>query len=117
MSCSTTIKEVAEEKAVLAQRWKAASCFLILFYLFAILCTFLDYGISWDEYLQSSYGEYIIRWYTSLFRDQNVLTYKNLEYYGGFFDVVAQLTTRISPIGIYETRHFVNAMFGLLGVV
>ncbi len=117
MSSSATIKEVAGGRVFLSQSWRTLSGFLVLFYGVVILCTFLDYGITWDEYLQSTYGDYIIRWYTSSFHDQSVLTYKNLEYYGGFFDVVAQLATRISPVGIYETRHFVNALFGLLGII
>jgi hypothetical protein len=117
VSGSTAIKKIVGARPFLAQSWGALTCVLVLFYMAAILVTFLDYGITWDEYLQSTYGEYIIRWYTSFFHDQSALTYKNLEYYGGFFDVVAQLTSRISPVGIYETRHFVNALFGLLGII
>ena len=108
---------VSENRAVVALRWTMLSKILILLYGVVILWTFRDYGITWDEYSQATYGEYIIRWYTSLFHDPAVLNYKNLEYYGGLFDVLAQLVTRISPLGTYETRHLVNALFGFLGVV
>src|SRR5262245_45250126 len=117
MSSSVGIREVVGERFLLSQSWKALTCLLFLLYLIVILCTFLDYGITWDEYLQSTYGDYIIRWYTSFFADRSALTYKNLEYYGGFFDVIGQLAGRISPVGTYETRHLVNALFGLLGVI
>ena len=117
MSSSVGIREVVGERSLLSQSWKALTCLLFLLYLIVILCTFLDYGITWDEYLQSTYGDYIIRWYTSFFADRSALTYKNLEYYGGFFDVIGQLASRISPVGTYETRHLVNALFGLLGVI
>jgi hypothetical protein len=81
-----------------------------------ILATFRDYGITFDESVQAAYGEHIIAWYKSLFRDRDVLTFSNLEYYGGFFDVIAQTARRFSPFGQYETRHLVNALFGMAGL-
>lgn len=113
----TSVDDVFESVSASARRWTVLSWILIFIYGVVILWTFRDYGITWDEYSQSTYGEYIIRWYISLFHDPAVLHYKNLEYYGGFFDVIAQLTTRMSPLDTYETRHLVNALFGFLGVV
>jgi hypothetical protein len=97
--------------------WTSLSYLLFVVYLLLIFWTFTDYGIIWDEYWQSTYGEYVIRWYTTHLRDPAALTYRDLQLYGGLFDVLAQMATRFSPIGIFETRHFVNALFGLLTVV
>ena len=82
-----------------------------------ILLTFRDYGITYDEPLQAVYGEHILAWYRSAFQDRDVLSYRDLEYYGGFFDAIAQAAWRLSPFGQYETRHLVNALFGMAGVV
>ena len=62
------------------------------------------------------YGEAIIKWYSSHFQDPLALNYFNLYLYGGFFEVIAQLATRIFPFGLFETRHLINAAFGLLAI-
>jgi hypothetical protein len=82
-----------------------------------ILATFRDYGVTYDESWHATYGDHIIRWYSSGFRDDGALTYWNLYYYGGLFDLVAQLTVRVSPLGMFETRHLLVALFGLAGVI
>ena len=81
-----------------------------------ILVSFREYGLTWDEEDQRNYGEAVLRWYGSAFRDRSALSYLNLYLYGGFFEVVAQLVTRLSPLGVYETRHLVNAAFGLVAI-
>jgi hypothetical protein len=40
----------------------------------------------------------------------------NLPFEGGFFNVVTRLASRVSPLGLFETNHLINAIFGLLGV-
>ncbi len=98
-------------------KWDWLACLLVLLYLAIIVFTFRDYGVTWDEEVQSNYGEQVIRWYGTHFADRSALTYRDLRYYGGFFDVVAQSATRVSPLGVFETRHLVNALFGVLGVI
>lgn len=78
--------------------------------------TFRDYGPSWDEALQRTYGEDAVRWYATLGRDQSVLELRNLYLYGAFFELVAQLAGWLLPFGLYENRHLVTALFGLLAV-
>ena len=53
--------------------WTCLTCVLLSAYLVAIVLTFQHYGITWDEDLQSTYGELIIRWYGSGFRDRGAL--------------------------------------------
>jgi hypothetical protein len=99
------------------KRWRALSCALFLCVLILILATFLDYGLTGDEEVQRVYGDHILSWYSSFFRNRAALSYLNLHLYGGFFEVIAQLSARIMPLGVYETRHLVNALFGLLAIV
>lgn len=98
-------------------RWSYPTYLLLAAILLLILFTFTDYGVTYDEEWRATYGEYIVRWYTSLFRDTSALEFWHLGNYGGFFDSLAQLAVQISPIGLFETRHLVNAFFGFLGFI
>jgi len=53
------------------------------------LATFRDYGLSWDDYTHSQYGDLLLRFYASGLRDQRALSWVNLYYYGGGFDLLA----------------------------
>src|SRR5882762_6618054 len=81
-----------------------------------ILLTFRQYGITWDEELQSQYGQAVVDYYFSGLKDMHYAEIYNLYLYGGMFDGFASLIDRYTPFSVYETRHFVNAFFGLLGV-
>jgi len=52
-----------------------------------------------------------------MFSDRTALHWRDLYNYGAVFDTVAAALNRISPIGVYETRHLLNALIGILGVV
>lgn len=81
-----------------------------------ILLTFRQYGITWDEELQSQYGLAIVDYYTSLFADRHYKEIYNLYLYGGMFDGFASIFDRFTPFNVYGTRHLLNALFGLLGL-
>ena len=94
---------------------------LITIILFTIIClvmllTFQDYGTIWDEEVQFVNGEYIINWFRTMFQDHSALGYFDLIYYGGLFDVIANLGVRLLPFGIYESRHLVTVGFAVLGL-
>lgn len=97
--------------------WTAASVTGAAILLVLALIFGSDAGVTWDEPYQVEYGERILRWFASGFRDTSVMSYENLFAYGGLFDVPAQLVTRVSPLGIYETRHILTALLGVLGVL
>jgi hypothetical protein len=82
-----------------------------------VLTTFEDYGITWDEDVHRIYGELIVEYYRSDFQDTRALGFSNLWLYGGLYDAIVALVVRWSRLGIYETRHLVNALTGLVGVV
>ncbi len=81
------------------------------------VATWDDFGITWDEEYYKEYGVVLLNWYSSLGANQEALSKWGLFYYGGFFDIVAQLATGFSPYGVYETRHIVSLVFGLLGLL
>ncbi len=77
---------------------------------------FRDYGISNDEEVQHRYGELIIDYYESGFRDTALFNYKNLYLYGGLFDIVAVGLARLLPFDPFLIRHLLSAMIGVAGM-
>jgi hypothetical protein len=82
-----------------------------------VLLLFRDFGVTWDEPNQNQYGKYILQYYESFFRDRNALNFLDAYLYGGLFDSVAALLMRMSPLGEYETRHLLNGLAGVVGIV
>lgn len=97
--------------------WQRVFYGLIAFYGFVVLLTFSEYGITTDEPLHVTYGEHIAQWYGSLFRDHTIFTASNLWLYGGFFDTVIYVLKHIVPMDVYELRHLVCSLVGVLGVL
>src|SRR5438093_5897709 len=77
----------------------------------------MDAGSPWDEPSRSEYGDLVIRWFASGFHDGRATRFENLYLEGGLFEVVAQLLTKLSPLGVFETRHLLIACVGLAGIV
>jgi Dolichyl-phosphate-mannose-protein mannosyltransferase len=82
---------------------------------FALL-TFRDYGLSWDDYAHSEYGDLLLRFYASGLRDQRALSWVNLYYYGGGFDLLAAFAAKLLPFTLFETRRLIGAAVGILGL-
>ncbi|MDR3450171.1 MAG: glycosyltransferase family 39 protein [Alphaproteobacteria bacterium] len=102
---------MANQKTYRYAAWGVMGILLAL-----VLCTFLDYGITWDEELQSQYGQAVVDYYASGFKDQRYAEIFNLYLYGGMFDGLASVIDHYTPFRVYDTRHLVNALFGLLGL-
>jgi hypothetical protein len=81
------------------------------------LATFRDYGLGWDDYTHSEYGGLLLAFYGSGFTDQRALSFVNLYYYGGGFDMLAALAAKALPFPLFETRRLVGALLGLIGLV
>src|SRR5438105_2102269 len=80
------------------------------------LLTFRDYGLGWDDYTQSEYGELLVALYSSGFRDTRALSFVNLYEYGGGFDLLAALLAKILPFGLFPTRRLLGAIIGIVGL-
>lgn len=78
--------------------------------------TFRDYGLGWDDYTQSQYGQLLISLYSSGFADKRAFSFVNLYMYGGGFDLLATLAAKISPFGLFATRRLIGAAIGILGL-
>ncbi|HEX3859611.1 MAG TPA: glycosyltransferase family 39 protein [Pseudolabrys sp.] len=78
--------------------------------------TFRDYGLGWDDYTHSQYGDLLLKLYGSGFQDRRALSFVNLYMYGGGFDMASALAAKISPFGLFETRRLMGAIVGLAGL-
>ena len=78
--------------------------------------TFRDYGLGWDDYTHSQYGDLLLKLYGSGLADRRALSFVNLYKYGGGFDMAAALAAKLLPFGLFETRRRVGAAVGIIGL-
>jgi len=78
--------------------------------------TFDDYGLGWDDYTHSQYGEMLFSYYASGFKDLRAFSFVNLFYYGGGFDLAAHALEKILPFDIFDTRRLLGALLGIAGL-
>jgi len=79
--------------------------------------TFRDYGLGWDDYTHSQYGDLLLSLYGSGFHDTRALSFVNLYMYGGGFDMAAALAAKILPFDLFETRRLIGAAVGIVGLL
>jgi 4-amino-4-deoxy-L-arabinose transferase-like glycosyltransferase len=100
-----------------ATRWMDALAILILVIVSAIaVASFRDYGLGWDDYTHSQYGDLLVALYSSGFTDQRALSFVNLYMYGGGFDLLSALAAKALPFGLFPTRRLVGAAIGIFGL-
>jgi Dolichyl-phosphate-mannose-protein mannosyltransferase len=97
--------------------WTRLSLSIISLGAALVLLTFHDYGVTWDEDVHNWYGNFVLDYYLSFFGDKTALHWRDLYNYGAMFDTIAAALNRVSPMGVYETRHLLNGAVGILGVI
>jgi hypothetical protein len=96
--------------------WGGLSLGLLAITTVLVLLTFRDYGVTWDEDVHNWYGNFALDYYLSGFTDQRALHFQDLINYGAAFDMTAALLNKFSPLGVYETRHLLNGIVGIIGL-
>src|SRR5262249_47055969 len=81
------------------------------------LMTFRDYGLGWDDYTHSQYGDLLLKLYGSGLPHPPPLSFVNPYKYGGGFDMAAALAAKILPFDLFETRRLVGAFVGIVGLI
>lgn len=97
--------------------WSVATGVLLAGALAAVLLTFEDFGITWDEPLHVEYGKLALDWYLSLGADRALFDYQNLYLYGALHDTAIALLGRLLPYDDFTVSHLGGALIGLLGFV
>jgi hypothetical protein len=83
---------------------------------FVAALTFRDYGLGWDDFTHSQYGDLLLKLYGSGFADARALSFVNLYKYGGGFDMAAALVAKVLPFDLFETRRLVGGIIGIVGL-
>jgi hypothetical protein len=99
-----------------ARRLDALALAVLLLVAVIAAATFRDYGLGWDDYTHSQYGDLLVSLYSSGFADKRALSFVNLYMYGGGFDLLAALAAKVLPFGLFETRRLVGAAVGIIGL-
>lgn len=107
-------REATGARAVL---WDKLALALFLVALLLVIVTFTDYGVTWDEDVHNWYGIFVLNYYLSFCKDLTALDWGDLYYYGAAFDLTAAVLNHLSPFGTYETRHLLNGVVGVVGLV
>jgi hypothetical protein len=81
-----------------------------------VALTFRDYGIGWDDFTHSQYGDLLVSLYSSGFSDRRALSFVNLYMYGGGFDLLSALAAKILPFDPFATRRLIGGLLGLVGL-
>lgn len=94
-----------------------------------------DFGIAWDEWIQSQYGKLVLNFFLSGGTSRDCLTFgKTLYLYGGLFDTItvavyglffgnlkalvdSSLMKDFFLPHYFETRHAINALFGFTAIL
>jgi len=97
--------------------WDGLSRALFIATTVLVIATFADYGITWDEDVHNWYGVLVLNYYVSGFADLRATQWLDLFNYGGVFDMAAAILNFVSPFDTYETRHLLNGLVGVLGLV
>lgn len=110
----TAAREAAQDHVTLLcdiAAWLLIATLAIVAYL-----TFADYGLGWDDFTHSQYGQLLLDYYGSGFSDRRALSFVNLYMYGGGFDMLAALIAKVLPFDLFETRRLVGAAVGIIGL-
>jgi hypothetical protein len=101
--------------------WRLASGLLIVGSFGLVSVTSGAYGYNVDEWWQSEHGVALADWYARTLSGAEFREFSSnveeMNHYGGFFELLAELVSRASPLGHTATRHLVTAWFGVLGLL
>lgn len=76
-----------------------------------------DFGITWDEPVQSRYGELVLQYYTSGFQDDECNRFLNLKYYGPLFETLCAAVYQPLELPKFAVRHICIGLTTVAGIV
>jgi tetratricopeptide (TPR) repeat protein len=105
-------------------RFAFFAVFLFVFFSMPIISQ--DFGSTWDEKAHNDYSQLAYNYLTTFGSDTMALAEPTssadyirqaYRYYGEQMNTVAAFSYNWLGTGIYETRHFVNSIYGLIGII
>lgn len=98
----------------------ADACALVLIAGVAVIAalTFSDYGLGWDDFTHSQYGDLLYSYFSSGLTHRKVFSFVNLYYYGGGFDLAAAALAKALPfVDVFDIRRLLGGLVGVIGFV
>jgi hypothetical protein len=92
----------------------AVTALLMLIGFVLVVLTYRDYGITWDEGMQSRYGEQAVEYFRRGFVEPEKMNRSVIRYCGPLFELIPALVYQVGDFARYETRHLVLALIALL---
>jgi hypothetical protein len=89
---------------------------LVLTGLVVVGLTAGDYGVAWDDRVQTTYGELVLDYFQSGGQNRACNEFLDLRYYAPAFELPAAVLGRLWPERIIELRHVLCALVALLSV-
>lgn len=121
---TTPIALITSKKEPVNNEERKEGIFRMLFFFTSMALFFLmttlsfQFGITGDEKVQKEYGEKVLDFFTTFGKDRSALEFKNLYFYGGFFDMVCAAANRyIGLLDPYDMRHLINSIFGFMMIL
>lgn len=82
-----------------------------------IICTTAsDYGVAWDDAVQTEYGRRALNYFLSGGQDRACHDWLDLRFYGPLVELPIAAAARIFPGHLIEIRHLVCSLIALLGL-
>jgi hypothetical protein len=103
--------------------WDRLTLALFALAVLVVVLTYRAYGVTWDEDCQNWYGNLVLTYYLWLFGAgppphwELLFQYADMYNYGALFDLIAAIVNKISPLGMFETRHLLNGLVGVVGLI
>ncbi|HTW54429.1 MAG TPA: glycosyltransferase family 39 protein [Stellaceae bacterium] len=103
--------------------WDRLTLALLALAVLLVILTYRAYGVTWDEDCQNWYGNLVLAYYLWLFGAgppphwELLFQYADMYNYGALFDLIAAIVNKFSPLGMFETRHLLNGLVGVIGLV
>jgi tetratricopeptide (TPR) repeat protein len=102
--------------------------FFVTFLLISFAMPYLsqDFGSTWDEKAHNDYSQLAYRYLTTFGEDTAALAEpanggeyirQAYRFYGEQLNTVAAFAYNTFGTGVYETRHLINSLYGLLGII
>ncbi|MCH7868414.1 MAG: hypothetical protein IH881_12015 [Myxococcales bacterium] len=106
---------------IASPHWHFATGALLVITWLVVTTSYDDYGYNIDEIFQAPLGVEIADWYLRGLSpqgsfDEFVPRVDAMAYYGGFFELPAEMAARVSPLDRTSTRHLVTAWLGVVGL-
>jgi hypothetical protein len=104
----------------------------LLFFVLVLLSTIAmpyfssDFGMTWDERQHNDYSQLSYKWFATMGEDSSAVAEAKgssdfirqaYRFYGEQINIVSAIVYNTLGLPPFETRHFINSLYGLIGIL